>query len=97
MGFSSDSRREKTGSLADIIPNAVGGKMNSKPCEFDEAICLAIGRGVCEVVKIGDEISVFSLLEAIESFIERQALSESEIAAADDALDLITGLVRRQC
>lgn len=71
--------------------------MNSKPCEFDEAICLAIGCGVCEVVKIGDEISVFSLLEAIESFIERQALSESEIAAADDALDLITGLVRRQC
>lgn len=84
--------------MADIIPNAVGGKkMNSKPCEFDEAICLAIGRGVCEVVKIGDEISVFSLLEAIECFIERQALSESEIAAADDALDLISGLVRRQC
>ena len=50
--------------------------MNSKPREFDEAICLAIGRGVWEVVKIGDEISVFSLLEAIESFIERQALSE---------------------
>lgn len=70
--------------------------MNSKPREFDEAICLAIGRGVWEVVKIGDEISVF-LLEAIESFIERQALSESEVAAADDALDLITGLVRRQC
>ncbi|MEG7509845.1 hypothetical protein [Serratia marcescens] len=71
--------------------------MSSKPREFDEAICLAIGRGVWEVVKIGDEISVFSLLEAIESFIERQALSESEVAAADDALDLITGLVRRQC
>lgn len=68
--------------------------MNSKPCEFDEAICLAIGRGVCEVVKIGDEISVF-LLEAIESFIERQALSESEIAAADDALDLISVLTHR--
>lgn len=83
--------------MADIIPNAVRGKMNSKPCEFDEAICLAIGRGVCEVVKIGDEISVFSLLEAIECFIERQALSESEIAAADDALDLISVLTHRSC
>ncbi|AQT65287.1 TPA: hypothetical protein ACYUTM_004054 [Serratia marcescens] len=71
--------------------------MNSKPCEFDEAICLAIGRGVWEIVKIGDEISVFSLLEAIECFIERQALSESEIAAADDALDLISVLTHRSC
>ncbi len=34
----------------------------------------------------------FELTEAIESFIERQALSESEIAAADDALDLISVL-----
>lgn len=51
--------------------------MNNKPFEFDEAICLAIGRGVCEVVKIGDEISVF-LLEAIESFIERQASARAK-------------------
>lgn len=86
----------KIGSMIGVIPNAVGGEMGKKPFEFDEAICLAIGRGVCEVVKVGDEISVVSLLEAIESVIERRALSESEVAAADDALDLISGLVRRQ-
>ncbi|WP_236720679.1 hypothetical protein [Serratia marcescens] len=97
MRFSSDSRRTKTGSMVGVVPNVVGGEMYKKPFEFDEAICQAIGRGVCEIVKVGDEISVFSLLEAIESFIERRALSESEVAAADDALDLITGLVRRQC
>ncbi|CAI0698822.1 DUF2767 family protein [Serratia ficaria] len=66
----------------------------NKPIEFDEEICLVIGRAVLEVVKLGGETSAPAVMDAIEVAVERPGVTESAVAAADDALDLMARLIQ---
>ncbi|CAI0713212.1 hypothetical protein [Serratia entomophila] len=67
---------------------------SNKPIEFDEEICLAIGKAVLEVVKLGGETSAPALMDAIEKAVEHQDMTDNAVAAADDALDLIARLLQ---
>jgi hypothetical protein len=66
--------------------------MYSRIVDLDDDIYLAIGRGVFEVIKAGNQIHAATVMDAIEGFIERQTGSEHAVAMADDALDLIAYL-----
>lgn len=70
--------------------------MYSRIVDLHDDIYLAIGRGVFEVIKVGNEINTANVLDAIESFIEHQTGSEHEVAMADDALDLIAYLSNKK-
>lgn len=63
-----------------------------KEVEFDHELCLAIGKAVLDVVAQGDETSAPGVMNAIERSVE-QGLNDDEIAAADNALDLMARLI----
>ncbi|MGN2495985.1 hypothetical protein [Serratia sp. Nf2] len=63
-----------------------------KEIEFDHELCLAIGKAVLDVVAQGEETSAPGVMSAIERSME-QGLNDDEIAAADDALDLMARLI----
>ncbi|WP_261149815.1 hypothetical protein [Serratia plymuthica] len=70
--------------------------MYSRIVDLDDDIYLAIGRGVFEVIKVGNQIHTATVMDAIEGFIERQTGSEHAVAMADDALDLIAYLSNKK-
>jgi hypothetical protein len=63
-----------------------------KEVGFDHELCLAIGRAVLDVAAQGEETSAPAVMSAIERSVE-QGLNDDEVAAADDALDLIARLI----
>ncbi|AWO80687.1 hypothetical protein [Serratia marcescens] len=57
---------------------------------------LAIGRGVYEVIDVGNEINITTITDTIEGFIERWVGSEHKATMADDALVLKAYLSRKE-